>query len=189
MLPGDELSSTHNYARFVGSRALPVSAIVDYEDGGIAIGDASQGNRYQRWRARLIGNDVILDAAEVEPFVAYSGANITEISFTFDQNMRFALAFVQAGVAKMYWFSSGVYVTTTIPDAITPRVALDDKRQTQTNSSDIILAYVKNEGLYYRQQRDSYSVERLLDAGPHKGVIKIGMNKNIRLQFLMDVGR
>jgi len=191
MMPDNVLSTVPANAAFSGARALPVTRTVDYEDGGIAIQDPSRGSQYQRWRGRLIGNDILLDAPEVEPFAVYSGAGITEISFTFDQNMRPAIAFVQAGVAKLWWFDSvaGAQVVTEYPGAITPRVILDDKRFTQTSNSDVILGYVRDGALYYRQQRDRFTIERLLDAGPHVGLVKIGFNVQLRLQFLMEIGR
>lgn len=188
-LPDDVLSTTPVNAAFSGARALPVTRTVDYEEGGIAIQDPSRGSQYQRWRGRLLGENIILDAPEVEPFVALSGPDITEISFTFDQNMRPAIAYVQAGVAKLWWFDTvaGEQVVTEYPGAITPRVILDDKRFTQTSNSDVIMGYVRDGALYYRQQRDRFTIERLLDAGPHVGLIKIGFNVQLRLQFLMEI--
>lgn len=190
-LPDDSLSTDRWPSTVFGARALAVTRRVDYEDGGIALNDPSRGLLYQRWRARLIGDDVIIDASEVEETVLFSGSDITEISFTFDQNMRPALAFVQNGVAKLRWFDSviGQQVITEFPGAITPRVVLDDKRATQSAASDIIFAYVRDGALYYRQQRDRFTIERLLDQGPHKGLIKIGMGRNLRLQFVMEYGR
>tara|TARA_R110001606_G_C15330447_1_gene645518 strand:- start:38 stop:610 length:573 start_codon:yes stop_codon:yes gene_type:complete len=189
MMPDNVLSSTPINAAFSGARALPVTRTVDYEDGGIAIQDPSRGSQYQRWRGRLLGENIILDAPEVESFVALSGPDITEISFTFDQNMRPAIAYVQDGVAKLWWFDSvpGQQVITEYPGAITPRVILDDKRFTQTSNSDVILGYVRDGTLYYRQQRDRFTIERLLDVGPHVGLVKIGFNVQLRLQFLMEI--
>lgn len=191
MMPDNVLSTVPVNAAFSGARALPVTRLVDYEDGGIAIQDPSKGSQYQRWRGRLLGNDIILDAPEVEAFTVFSGADITEISFTFDQNMRPAIAYVEAGVAKLWWFDTvaGAQVVSTYPGAITPRVILDDKRFTQTSNSDVILGYVRDGALYYRQQRDRFTIERLLDAGPHVGLVKIGFNVQLRLQFLMEIDK
>jgi hypothetical protein len=189
MMPDNVLSTVPMPAAFIGARALPITKTVDYEDGGIALNDPSRGSNYQRWRGRLIKDDVILDAPEVEEFVLLNGENITEISFTFDQNMRPALAFVQNGVAKLRWFDTvaGAQVITEYADAITPRVVLDDKRITQTSNSDIILGYVKAGKLYTRRQRDRFTIEYLMDDGPHIGLVKIGLNARLRLQFLMEV--
>lgn len=191
MMPDNVLSTVPINAAFSGARALPVTRLVDYEDGGIAIQDPSRGSLYQRWRGRLIDDEIILDAPEVEPFTVLSGPDLTELSFTFDQNMRPAVAYVQAGVAKLWWFDTvaGAQVTTTYPGAITPRVILDDKRFTQTSNSDVILAYVRDGALYYRQQRDRFQTEQLLDAGPHVGLVKIGFNVQLRLQYLMEIRR
>ena len=188
MMPENALSTTPVPAPFVGARARSISARVDFEDGGIAIQDPSQGNQYQVWRARLIGDDVILDAPTVPEFVLFSGEGITEISFTFDQNMRPALAFVQDGLAKLWWFDSvaGSQVITEYPDSITPRVVLDDKRSTQLQNSDIILAYVRSGTLYTRQQRDRFTIEYTHSSGVTP-LIKIGFNRQLRLQFMHEV--
>jgi len=191
MIPGNSLSIVPTPSTFSGARGLPVTKTVDYEDGGVAIQDPTQGLLVKRWRARLVGPDVIVDAADVEPFVLITGAGITEISLTFDQNMRPALAFVQDGVAKLRWFDSvpGEVVTTSYAGIRTPRITLDDKRYTQTGSSDVILAYIRvsDGALCFRMQRERFETERVLDAGPHKGLIKIGFSRQLQLQFMLEV--
>jgi hypothetical protein len=173
---------------FRGARALFVSPTRDYEDGGIALNDPSQGHLYQRWRCRIFGDYVVLDAEEVLPQVLFVGAELTECSIAFDQNMRPVLAVVEAGQPKLQWYDTSVgeqVITFLDPDVVTPRVTLDDKRPGQTGNSDIILAYVRLGALYYRQQSDRFLIEYLLDTGPHTGINKIGMNKHFRLQFSM----
>lgn len=191
-MPDDVRSTVPVPAPLTGARALGVAARIDYEDGGIALNDPSAGLLYQRWRGRLIDNDVILDAPEYPAEVIFSAPDITEISFTFDQNMRPALAFVQGGVAKLRWFDSqaGAQVVTNIGvGVINPRVILDDKRLTQVSRSDIILGYVRDGAAYYRQQRDRFLIERLYHPGPWVGLIKIGFNSQLRLQFLLRGGQ
>jgi hypothetical protein len=188
MLPDGVLSTIPIPGLFLGSRMLFVSPTRDYEDGGIALNDPSQGLQYQRWRCRIFGDYVVLDAEEVLPQVIFVGAELTECSIAFDQSMRPALAVVEAGQAKLQWFDSSVgeqVITFLDPDVVTPRVTLDDKRPGQISNSDIILAYVRLGGLYYRQQSDRFLIEYFLDAGPHTGINKIGMNKHFRLQFSM----
>jgi hypothetical protein len=188
MLPDGVLSTIPIPGLFLGSRMLFVSPTRDYEDGGIALNDPSQGLQYQRWRCRIFGDYVVLDAEEVLPQVIFVGAELTECSIAFDQSMRPALAVVEAGQAKLQWFDTSVgeqVITFLDPDVVTPRVTLDDKRNRQSEIADVILAYVRLGGLYYRQQRDRFLIEYLLDAGPHTGINKIGMNKHFRLQFSM----
>ena len=188
MLPGGTLSSYTFQGVFTGGRNIQTSGPhIDFENGGIALNDNSAGRDYQVWRAEVIEDKVWLQAANGEPILILEGEGITEISFTFDQNMRLALAYVQDKIAYFRWYdtSIGMEVTTVLGDRIlTPRVCMDDKRLTQTAVSDIILAYVRNRSLRYKLQRDRYEIEYTL-IGTKKRLIKIGMTKGLRVQFLM----
>ncbi len=197
MMPGNVLSTTPVPARFSGARSGATSRTVDYEDGGIAIQNPSEGLLYQRWRARLFnaGKDdafVMLDAREVPEFVWLTVPRMTEISFSFDANMQPAVAYVADGQAYLNWYDSTLpgYTTTTLAsDVTTPRVTLDDKRFLGSEGyqrSDVILGYVRGGNLYYRQQRERYTVERLLKTGVTP-LIKIGFTRQLRLQFMHEV--
>lgn len=197
MMPDGVLSTTPQPAIFVGARNYPISKIVDYEDGGIALNDASQGLLYQRWKALLFNSGeedsyIQLSATEVPAFKLIELPRLTEISISFDTLMRPTLAYVQDGVAYLRWYDSAAadYVTDTIgAGVLTPRVSLDDKRFLATNgyqTNDVILAYVRDRNLYVRIQRERYLIEHLLaeDCNP---LIKIGMNRQLRLQFMFEV--
>lgn len=189
-LPDNVLSTTSIPFMFTGGRSLSVTKVLDFEKGGIAINDASMGLLYQTWRARLIKNDVVLDAPSVPEFIHFTATGISEISFTFDQNMRPALAYVQDGTSKLRWWDSTVsgYDIVSLPaGSITPRVSMDDKRASQSAISDIILAYIRSGTLYYRQQRDRFLTERSLATGLTTGLIKIGMNNRFRMQFMLEI--
>ncbi|GAB2899693.1 hypothetical protein ACCI51_18185 [Microbulbifer echini] len=189
-LPENTLSSQPVASPFIGGAALPVRNITDYERGGVAIQDPSKGLNFQTWRARILndGKAIVLDAQQVRASTVISGANITEVSLAFDQNMRPVIAYVEAGTAKLYWYDSSqnAQVTTTFAGFITPRVSLDDKRPLQQHISDVIFAYLKNGNLYHRRQRDRYGTEYLLASNVSSpGLVKIGMSRNFRLQFLL----
>ncbi len=197
MMPDGVLSTAAWPARFFGARSGATSATIDYEDGGIAIQDPSEGMLYQRWRARLhnageADSYVMLDAREVAEFVWLSVPHMTEISFSFDANMRPAIAYVAGGSAFFRWYDSRIpaYVTTALAaGVITPRVAMDDKRLVGSNGyqvSDVLLAYVRNGNLYLRVQREHYATEHLLktDVTP---LIRIGMSRGLRFQFMHEV--
>lgn len=192
MLPDGVLSTDAVIGNFIGGRAAAnVSNYLDYEDGGVALNDPSQGLLYQVWKARLtVSGDVMISAPNTPETLLYSGADITEISLTFDQNMRPALAFVQNDIAKLRWYDtlvSAQVVTEFDADVITPRVFLDDKRALESLISDIILVYSRGGSLYYRQQRDRFLNEYLLaaDIAP-KGIRKVGMNSKLRLQVQIN---
>lgn len=193
MMPSNSLSSVAVASRFAGARAKSITKLLDYEDGGIAIQDPSAGLLYQAWRARLINDKVWVDAPNTEEFVMFSAPGMTEISLTFDQNMRPALAYVQDGVSKIWWYDSGVdrmVITEIGAGIITPRITLDDKRviaSGNNQNNDIILAYVRDEKLCYRQQRERFLVERVLASGIKTGLIKVGLNRQLRLQFMFEV--
>lgn len=198
-MPDNVLSSVTRSARFFGARSGATSKTVDYEDGGLAIQDTTQGLLYQRWRARLFNAGrpdayVMLDAREVPEFEWMTVPGMEEISFTFDPSMRPTVAYIANGRAYLNWYDTiaAEYVTTAMAgDVVTPRVTLDDKRLIGSNgyqSSDVILAYVRGGNLYYRQQRDRYDTERLLKVGVTP-LIKIGLNRGLRLQFMHEIPR
>lgn len=187
MLPENILSSTAVTGDFILAKGLDISSVLDYEDGGIALDDPSEGNQYQVWRGRLVGDDIILDAPEVEPTIIYSASNITEISFTFDHNMRPAVTYVQAGVVKLRWYDTSIpaYNILGFSGAITPKIVMDDKRETQTSNKDMLLVYLQEGKLCYRQQRDRFLIEYVLAEGPYERLLKIGMNTRLRMQFIL----
>ncbi len=161
--------------------------LLDYELGGVGLNDSSQGLRVQTWTLFLNGDDVIVSAPAYPQTILFTRSGITELSLAFDQNMNPFVAFVENDVAKWWWFDTAIPGTTfsTLPaDSRTPRCCLDDKRETQTNSSDIILAYITvNDELKFRMQRDRYGVDYLLQAGVIGRLIKVGMSTVNRLQF------
>lgn len=213
MLPDDLFSSEPIYDVFVGGRSLPVKNELDYETGGFALQDPSRGLQCNIWRTRILNNktEIVLDAQprtaegqHVAPETIITGANITEVSTSFDQNMRPVIAYVEDGTPKLYWYDTAIpgQTTTSYPGIITPRLSLDDKRALQSQISDVIFAYMREEGgenrLFYRQQRDRYTIEydptedldpsvrdeyrAMVAASP--GLIKIGMNRQLRMQFM-----
>lgn len=189
MLPEGKLSSQSVPAlSILGGRSMTGTLKQDFEDGPIALNDPSAGLYYQIWQALAHDNGVRLYDAEEVSTEILTALNITEMSFTFDQNGRPSICFTQYGQTKIYWFDSslGGVTTTTIGAGIgSPKVILDDKRQSQTNSSDIIMGYIKNSQLCYRQQRDRFLIEYVLATNVAGRLQKIGMGNNLRLQFIV----
>jgi len=189
-LPQNQLSSEPVPGYFLGARAQVFPDYIDYADGGVGIQDPSLGLNYQTWTAEIVEDIVedriVLSAPTYPATTVYTGDDITEVSLAFDQNMNPVIAFVEAGVSKLYWYDTlaGEQVVTEIPGNVThPRVALDDTRQFNIVNSDIILAYIKDGALCYRQQRDRFEVERQLSSGPWIALVRIGMGSTLRFQF------
>ena len=163
-------------------------AAVSLELGGVAINDGSQGREVRVWRARISddGTQVLVEPEDesIAPLVFVTDAGITECSLAFDSNMQPTVAYVAAGLVKLRWFSTiaGTFTTTSYAGASSPRVCTDDKRLAQFTASDVIFAYVRDGVLYWRQQRDRYTVER--QVGPALYPLRrVGMNAERRLQF------
>lgn len=189
-LPDNRLSSEPVPGYFLGARAQIFPDYIDYMDGGVAIQDPSLGLDYQVWTAEIVSDviegNIMLSAPTYPATSVYTGDDITEVSLAFDQNMNVCVAFVEAGVAKLLWYDTTVseMVVTEIGSGVThPRVALDDSREFNRVNSDIILAYIKDGALYYRQQRDRYQIERQLSSGPWIALKRIGMGSTLRFQF------
>ena len=189
MLPEGKLSSQNVPAlSILGGRSITGTLKQDFEDGPIELNDPSAGLYYQIWQALVHDGGVRLYDADEVPTEILTALNITEMSFTFDQNGRPSICFTQYGQTKIYWFDSslGGVTTTTIGSGIgSPKVILDDKRSSQTGSSDIIMGYIKNNQLCYRQQRDRFLIEYVLATNVAGRLQKLGMGNNLRLQFVV----
>lgn len=188
-LPEDIPSSIAVGGLYLSPDDQLTSPLVDYEEGGIALNDPSQGMQVQTWTCWWDKTDgwVYVQSTAGLPIQVIQDFTISEIAFAFDQNMRISLAYIAGGVLKHYWYDSTIpgFTTSTFAGCRSPRVGLDDKRVNQLSRSDVILAYIRGEGLYYRQQRDRYLVEYSLRDGVQASLRlkNIGMSKNLRMQF------
>ena len=167
---------------------IPPTALTDYELGGIALRDPSQGLQVQVWTFGYDGANVWASAPSVAQTTLFTLANVTQLSGAFDQNMNPAVAFIAAGIPQLWWFDTVAHaqVFTTFTGINSPRVAMDDKRslETQVGSNDVIFAYLKSGGLYFRAQRDRYGVEYpLTTIDPAYTFVQMGMNSVNRFQF------
>lgn len=203
MIPGNTISSTLEYASYLSPDNLEVSDTLDYELGGVGINNPADGLEYQTWTLRVVPTGGILDPVDIKlsapntpEFTLFSDVGISAASLAFDQNMQPFVAFVQNGNAKFRWYDATVpaFVVTDLPaGSTTPKCTLDDKRalQTRLGSSDIILAYIRTDNLYFRAERDRYTVEYLLLGDLSTKIIaprlvKTGMNGVHRLQFFLQ---
>jgi hypothetical protein len=189
-IPGDALSTPALPSRLLTpddvGRPLRTE---DYELGGIALSDPTQGLQVQNWRARLVGDEIRISPApyDVET-VLITDTGITELSLAFDQNMKPVLAYMAQNQAKLWWYDSlaGEQVTTILPAGVrSPYLAMDDKRDFANGSNDVILAYIIGNRLCTRQQRDRYNIEttRKWFVGNAVSIRRMGMSAGLRLQF------
>ena len=188
MLPGNTVSSISITADLLSPDSTVRAPLLDYEQGGVAISDPSQGLQVLTWSCYVPANtnDVMLKPGDGAPVLFAQIAGIIELSFAFDQNMRPVLAYQTLTGIFLYWYDSQAagYVTTSFGPGRNPRLTLDDKREFNLPNSDVIFAYIRDDGLFYRQQRDRFTIERQVDSGVSKlSLANIGMNRMLRLQF------
>jgi hypothetical protein len=194
-MPANMLSPTPVESAFLApDDRIRSSLLVDYEMGGVDIGDPSQGLQVKAWEARVSGGTIQVrpDGAGTWADVT-SDSGITEIALAFDQNMRPTVAYVAGGTAKMYWYDAvaAAYVTSTFAGATSPVVTMDDKRDMQIGLNDVLLFYLQAGRVKHRRQRDRYTIEYDLADVP-TGMTRITrwgftVGKRIQLEFGTDL--
>lgn len=190
MMPDHSLSSQTLYDRYLtpdgGDRPY---LTIDWEKGGIAIADPSEGLRYQDWVLTYENNQFFVEGLTTQ--VKTPGPllyGIEECNLAFDQNMNVFIAYVLMGQAWYFWYDpiAAAYKHQIMSaDTVNPRCCMDDKRLQMVDTSDIILAYTRGEALYYREQRDRYTIEYLLKTSKEGFLEAVGMNASYRLQFML----
>ncbi|WGH28223.1 hypothetical protein 10KY502B_gene0005 [Xanthomonas phage 10KY502B] len=185
MFRNNALSTVPVPSSFVETVSRRTAPLIDYEMGGVNVADASQGLNVKLWKLESNGAQMLLSADGVPAIELFNRPNVSQVALAFDQNMRPHVAFVQTGVTWLWWYDSqaGAMVFSSFPGALTPRLTTDEKRPTHLEDSDVILAYVRNNNLYFRMQRDRFLTEYLLKSAVNADLIAIGMNRGYRMQF------
>lgn len=191
MIPNHTFMMAPPSSPFLWGAELLSTATESWEMGGVGISDPSGGLTYQLWHGVLdLGTGtVLLDAPNTPQFVLYSEAGITQMDFSFDQNMKPCLAFTKNGVAYFWWYNvvNLQYETITLTGAMTPLTLLDDKRADLLGSSDIILFYLRDGRLYYREQRDRFTIEYDSQITGVKRLVRVGFTQGLRVQIAVIV--
>lgn len=178
---------------FLEPEDLPrCNLLSDKEIGSLELGDPTGGLSQAVWRCwfedgflkvqRLatdelpIGDIIVVQEIEGE---------VTEISVTFDSNMRVHIVYIEEGVTKLYWYNTQTAQNEIriFEAASSPRLCLDDKRDKQSANRDILFYYLQNGALYARQQRDRYDIEYLIFETNAVRIGQVGMGRNNRVQI------
>ena len=192
-LPGNVLVEPFQPAAFDEPDDIPRSPLTtDLELGGTALNDASQGLQVRDWKFFYLVSDVVVaPAAGGVTTILFNRPGVTQLSGTFDQNMNPAVTFVDGAGAWLWFFDTTLNAYTFLelpPGTRTPFLTMDDKRSTANSYNDILLFYVFNTNLVYRQQRNRFNVERILHSfnGPQVDILRCGMNKGLRVQIEVE---
>lgn len=203
MIPGGNLSNPTVWSPYLVPDGEVTSDTEDYNLGGVGLSDPSQGLEYQNWHGFVTSlnrpsSAVWLESSNTPAVQIMSSPYITWMRFTFDQNMHPFVTFISQEGSGYYWWDPQIpgNVKFIFPSALGITFCacgLDDKRffAALLGESDIILSYVRNNNLCYRQQRDRYGTEYILAANinlilANARVSKVGMNLGGRLQFYLQ---
>lgn len=170
-----------------------------YEAGGIAISDGTQGITGWTWTSvysAAAGTISLKNVTTNTTELILSGLfGLTWISFAFDQNMRPNIAWTEAdGTCKFRWYDTVIenYTTTTLPaGSATPSLCHDDKREYMVKSglSDVLLFYIINGVVYHRRQRDRYNTTyQIATVSPEARIKKAAMAKDLRVKISLTGG-
>lgn len=187
-LPDSPLTLTEPLS-YIEPDNLPSKSLVSHERGGIALNDPSQGLDVQNWRLESDGSMVRLFSELGSPIDLFPDSGIRQLSLSFDQNMRKVVAVeYNSGGVDLIWYDTSVASeeTTGFSGIRSPVVSLDDKRESQSGTSDVIFGYIRNSDhmLCYRQQRERFTVEHeLIQLGPGSRLRNLGMTTKLRMQF------
>lgn len=189
MLPGNNIAPLASAGIF-----LPNSHSSYGDDtflrGGVNLFDGSKGIDFQTWHAHIVGGNTI----RLEPLTSGSSVDlvisgVTAASVAFDRAMNPNYAYCigprLGGGCALKWFDTNVnaYVTTAFPNEKNILVVHDDSRDIASSTSDVICAYQRGHGVYWRQQRDRYSIEYTAAAAITSDLTAIGMGTQWRFLF------
>lgn len=165
--------------------------LIDYELGGIALGDPSQGLQVQVWECRVAAGMIQVRIEGVGLWTNVIGdTDITEVSLAFDQNMRPTVSYMAGGVCKLYWYDADIaaFTTSVFAGGSSPVVMMDDKRAMEIGLNDILLFYVLGGRVIHRLQRDRFLIAYDLAPVPAGStrIQRAGMSVANRIQVEFD---
>lgn len=193
-IPDNRLSTVPHLDTYIPPDGYDRISLDDKELGPANLGDISEGLTFQTWHLTYSDPDFTItpgtSGTPITTPTIPAVANVTQLSFAFDQNANITIAYTVGTTASLYWFdtvSAGYITTPSIADAISPFLCLDDKRITQRPASDVLLFYTKVVGpnwvLHMRRQRDRYADEYDMQLPCWPYIWKLGMHEGLRLQI------
>lgn len=191
MIP--ELSMEYVPGTLLYPDEVPRRNLIDYELGGVAIQDPSQGLQVQAWKCfyNKLESKVYVTPMVTDPNTAielFEESGIVELSIAFDQNMRWLCVYVlNTGQCKLRWYdaSIGNYAIRDMGmEIISPMLAMDDKRAQLVSDSDVLLTYItKSKKLCVRAQRERFNTEHVLKTDIKGRIYNFGMTNKLRLEW------
>lgn len=191
MIPNNVLIATDEYVRLTEPESLKKSGLIDYERGGVALGNSSEGLNSYNWTLTVKDKYKAMLSREGQGEVQvyeYPSRPI-DIAFCFDQSMNVVLAWQDTNFNLfLRRYSTSLNAFSVVPFGLgkCPRLTLDEKRPEFIGNSDVIFAYISNKSLIYRVQREGYNIEHVVedDMLGSQRLARIGL-KAFRLQLIL----
>ena len=191
MIPGNIFTPTPIVGNFLYLQDLPYDPLIQTVMGGSALNDAVNGRLVKPWTV-FYTPDLLAPTTgliEVQPsdgnvVFTITASDVLTVSLAFDANMAPVIAWTTPDDANLYYYDTltSTYITRVFPGVTSCRVCVDDPLKFYTSQSDVIFGYTINGNLCYRQQRDRYNTEYIIQ--PMTGSLtKLGMSSINRLQF------
>lgn len=181
----------------------PLGTLEDFEMGGIALQDPTEGLLYQPWHAWWDESDSSaylkpLDSPEEAKIFMFTQADVEDFTFTFDQNMRWLAATrTSTDDVTLYWYDPQLesYSTLLWSGWQSIKLTHDSKspRLLNLGQTDAILSYITTGGqLGWRIQRDRYGVPYMYGGETFSEstyITHFGLSKQNRLQWRLGYRR
>lgn len=158
--------------------------------GPVSLEDTSQGLDIKVWELRYTNSEfIILDTTTSVATSLFSDVGVSWVSLTFDQNGRPFVAYIKSGFVYARWYdpTESEYTIQNLGESQRCFCILDARSPTLIPSSDIIVAYTRDGGLYWRQQRDRFLIEYYTGYSipPDNIIAGFGVQDNGRLGLLL----
>jgi hypothetical protein len=197
-LPTPLLKQTEELAYLAPDGDL-TNPLISKEIGGVAISDGSSGLLVKNWIVSWdanTGNFIAYPENESgNQTIIFNDTNVTELSASFDANMRPAVAYVKSGTCRFRFYDTITqnYITIILPaGSRDPKVCHDDKRSIAVlgNESDVCLFYLRGFNVFYRVQRERYETENQVAtlSIDTARLNRVGMTSGLRVQLELEGG-
>lgn len=189
MLPSNSIFQIPGSVTLPAPDQMKVFGRIDYELGGPVLNDGNAGQFDTVWTCEVVGSTVQLRHDGISAINLFNRANINDIALAFTQNMQPTVAWTETdGSGWLRYFDTDTldFAILSLGSIRTPRLALDDKRPQSSSISDVLLVYVKDNKIVYRQQRDKFQTEyELLTVNSSTTLVRIGM-KDLKMHFVLE---
>ena len=155
--------------------------------GGSDIGSGTLGIDFQDWLCTFDAANIYVTPQTSGASLTLAMLNVTQATVAMDRSNQPNIAYIALGVCKLRWWdaTSNSFATTVFSGATRIFVVQDDPRDPMSSSSDVVVAYQgADTGVYFRRQRDRYSVEYTATAAPFGYLLQsFGMAVDNRLRW------